>query len=882
MERQPFRISARPFAVLVSAATLFAALSILPSPTIASAATSAYLGAAVDGMGTVLGTAAYVPPSGAIYVDAVHGSDSNAGAIGSPVKTVARGLVIAPAGATLVLRTGNYHESVTVTKQVTIQNYPREVVWFDGSTPVSAWAKSGTVWTAPWTTFFPRSDFGGVRSDFPYANYPAQVFIDGTALQEVGSLAEVTTGKFYADSANKRLAIGTDPTGRTVASSDLQRAIQIGTTNVNLKGFGVRRYATTSAARAAVLMDPDGGTFENLVVSDNAAEGLALSGANKTIRNLTVERNGMMGLGMDRANNASITKSVVRYNNSEHFPTQPVASGIKITRAAKARISNNLITDSYGASGLWLDEYCSDVVITDNTITNNEEMQLNMEASTRLIIANNTVTGGRKGIELRDTDNSRVFNNHITSYTLMGIFLAQDERWANTSLAKPGFTLLVKKNTIANNVIGCGARFQIFGKDAATNISMDKFDMTISGNVFSVHRKTPELNMVAWGLSDNVNVEFIQSPLALQTKNATWKNLQSTTCTTDPSTTIATTTLNATSTPIPADIAQYLGVPTGTRTIGLIGTTTPTPTPTPTPTGQNRAPKGQVSASASDLTVTTNGAGSTDPDGVVVSYAWNFGDGGKATGATSKHSYQKAGTYSVALTVKDYDGATATASTVVTVAAPRKKPGSVLADDLFSRKLKGAWGSAKAGGAWNLNGGSSSFSVSGGKGVIALTPSASREATLPLARATSTLSKTKVAFTVPKSGSVSLTLIGRKVGDSYYGARITISASGLARVYALRGDTQLGATSYRIKEKYKSGKALQLKTQVSGTKPTTVRVKVWAAGKSEPSKWSLMATDSTAALQAAGYVGVKTYEGATAKGPTQVRLYDYRSVVGPA
>jgi PKD repeat protein len=280
--------------------------------------------------------------------------------------------------------------------------------------------------------------------------------------------------------------------------------------------------------------------------------------------------------------------------------------------------------------------------------------------------------------------------------------------------------------------------------------------------------------------------------------------------------------------------------------------------------------------------VTTNGTGSIDRDGVVVSYAWSFGDGGTATGATSSHRYGKAGKYSVALTVTDDDGAASTITAAVSVGAPPSKPGSLLASDVFSRKLKNSWGKSTLGGPWKLSGGSSSFSVSGGKGRITLTPSANRNATLPTVSTTSTVSKTKLALTVPKSGSVSLTLIGRQVGDSYYGARIVLSAGGVARVYALRDETQLGTSSYRVKGRYKSGKALQLKTQVSGTNPTTVKVKVWTAGKSEPSKWRLVATDSTAALQTAGSVGLKAYEGATATASTQIRLYDYRSVVGPA
>jgi len=39
------------------------------------------------------------------------------------------------------------------------------------------------------------------------------------------------------------------------------------------------------------------------------------------------------------------------------------------------------------------------------------------------------------------------------------------------------------------------------------------------------------------------------------------------------------------------------------------------------------------------LTVSFNSAGSNDPDGSITSYAWDFGDGSTATGATATHNY---------------------------------------------------------------------------------------------------------------------------------------------------------------------------------------------------------------------------------------------------
>ncbi len=62
---------------------------------------------------------------------------------------------------------------------------------------------------------------------------------------------------------------------------------------------------------------------------------------------------------------------------------------------------------------------------------------------------------------------------------------------------------------------------------------------------------------------------------------------------------------------------------------------------------------------------------SSDSDGTLTGYAWDFGDGQTATGEATDHVYESPGTYTVVLEVTDDDGAThETSSTQAVVAAP--------------------------------------------------------------------------------------------------------------------------------------------------------------------------------------------------------------------
>ncbi len=99
--------------------------------------------------------------------------------------------------------------------------------------------------------------------------------------------------------------------------------------------------------------------------------------------------------------------------------------------------------------------------------------------------------------------------------------------------------------------------------------------------------------------------------------------------------------------------------------------------------GGNNAPTARVQADKvygvpAPLTVNFTGAGSTDPDGQVLTYAWAFGDGGISGQANPQHTYAL-GTFTATLTVTDAGGLSSSASLridsgntppVVTVTSP--------------------------------------------------------------------------------------------------------------------------------------------------------------------------------------------------------------------
>ncbi len=99
-------------------------------------------------------------------------------------------------------------------------------------------------------------------------------------------------------------------------------------------------------------------------------------------------------------------------------------------------------------------------------------------------------------------------------------------------------------------------------------------------------------------------------------------------------------------------------------------------------------------ANATDISPADTAAGFT--------YAWNFGDGGTATGADPSHTFASAGTYTVTVTATDEYGLSGTASGTITISVPSTSP--ILFQDTFNEsKISSAW--SFVGGTWQLNNG---------------------------------------------------------------------------------------------------------------------------------------------------------------------------------
>jgi PKD repeat protein len=89
----------------------------------------------------------------------------------------------------------------------------------------------------------------------------------------------------------------------------------------------------------------------------------------------------------------------------------------------------------------------------------------------------------------------------------------------------------------------------------------------------------------------------------------------------------------------------------------------------------NQPPLASFSSQSAGLAASFDGTSSSDPDGRITSWTWDFGDGSAAgSGSRVTHTYQREGTYPVRLTVVDDAGASSVSTGSVTVTQPVEPP----------------------------------------------------------------------------------------------------------------------------------------------------------------------------------------------------------------
>ena len=907
----------------------------------------------------------YAYPSNALFV-APSGSDSAAGTSAAPLHTLGAAVAKAAAGGTIVLRAGTYRESLgIVSKRLTIQPYPHEQVWLKGSQVVSSWQSQGSTWVASnWTAQFCQTcaDPSVIDPAYPNAGLPDQVFLDGVPQSQVISAAAVTPGTFYVDYQAATLTIGSNPSGHVIEASTQDSLVDLVTTAAGsiIRGVGISQYAPTwdtSVVSAAVIVDAANVLLENDVVTQSAARGVAIFKPGVVLRSTNVSVNGYTGVIGNAADNLIVQSCAISDNNTEHFSiaanSLAAAGGIKVTTSDHVLIEDSIVSGNIG-NGIWADVSSYDIDVVRNLVQHSANHGISIELSGTGVVASNVVTDNAHfGIKLSGSTSIDVWNNTAANNGQSQIAVIEDPRTDTSSADLAlGITWDTAKIDVGNNLLATSANTtgpMLYTLDAnspkttsaAMMISRLDYDgwsrpnasqplvltnwtdasghyanfatmsALASASGFEAHGWAQDaivspffVNQVAFDYSQTTDSPGISgggslpaavasalglSPTAPVGRGAlSWPSMlpvnarplatfttscSSLTCAFDGSgssdsdgTVVGYTWDFGDGTGASGSKPTHTFSKTGTFTVTLSvvddrGTVGQRSAATSV-IGPNMLPTASFTSSCSTMTCLFDGTKSVDSDGTIVAYAWTFGDGSTATGSKASHTYAVAGTYPVSLTVTDDRSGTAkaTGSVAPTIAVTP----SSYASDSFTRTVSGGWGTAPSGGSWATSNGAL-LSVSSSTGVVSAgSPGASGYAYLSGVSVTD--GDTTAAFSANKAPTGSgfmANVIARRVGVNVeYRGRARIDNQGHVYVGAFKltssaGPVAIGAEVQVLGLSFTAGSSLLVRVQATGVNPTTVRIKAWTPGTAQPSTWAVSVTDSTAALQAKGSVGLQ-------------------------
>ncbi len=529
----------------------------------------------------------------AVYVS-VHGSDRSSGTSQHPLRTIQAAINRAPAGGTVVVRPGRYHEGLTIAGKdgLTLRAAKRGTVWVDGTSRVKRWQHSGSAWVhSNWSYQFnasptfswnapdnPNANWSFVNPAHPMAAHPDQVFVDGHSLRQVRSQAAVRRGRFYVDYATNKLYVGTNPTGRDVRASTIAKAMSIQSSGVTVDGINVRGFAPSVPNMGAITVERPHVLLTHMIVRDMSTTGAFVMSTHDQLRHVSFRHNGLMGFMATHATGLRVDHVWAINNDTELFNQSPAAGGAKIGRTTDVRVTNSRFSHNH-ANGLWFDESSYRIQVIHSRMKDNSGHGISVEISGHALIAGNLiVSNGGNGIKINDTDNVELWNNTFVG-NARPIAVLQDNRDVNPggSYHDPHLPLsfVTRHITIANNIVaraGAGSDCALCVQDYTHRFTAENLDVQANGNAYQRSDARTPARLVLWSRGSGSPALFSTitdfraatgqeaSHLALNGKRAVTRTFRPTA--------IVQRRANQVAQPLPADIASACGRSPGGRWLG--------------------------------------------------------------------------------------------------------------------------------------------------------------------------------------------------------------------------------------------------------------------------------------------------------------------------
>ncbi len=410
---------------------------------------------------------AYPVPAGALFVSP-QGKASSSGTSPNAPTTLQNALKIAPVGGTIVLRGGTYRVGgINLPRRLTLQSFAGEKPWLKGSVEVEGWVRDGDAWRHDnWQIEFPSRGYVATVLDkvtdpqYPMAPYGDMAFVDGKALFQVGSRAQVGPGRFYVDYRTQKLYLGDDPTGKMVEAASKDQGLFIGgdgdlartAAGSMVRGLGLAHYQLGVNVSAPQVV------IEDCTFLWNANNGLNLRGASTDciVRGNTFTGNGSTGISANGAHRLLVEGNLISYNNVEGFKRTWSAAGVKVVLLDGFVARDNIAEHNF-ATGIWLDVDVNHAVVTRNISRYNGAIGIFFEISKHAVIAFNLVHDNGAGIQISGSHDAHVYNNTLVNnnrnFVMQQGNRKNSEKSGEVANTPTGEFFTARGNVFKNNIV---------------------------------------------------------------------------------------------------------------------------------------------------------------------------------------------------------------------------------------------------------------------------------------------------------------------------------------------------------------------------------------------------------------------------------------------
>lgn len=483
-------------------------------------------------------------------VDQKHESanDTNSGAEDAPLLTIGAAIGLVKPGEKIIIKRGTYREIIQPVKGgtgpdkiVAIEAAEGEKVIIKGSYVI------GNTWTKTihakskaeqpsithsrsqklWITQLNDSLFEHgynpfknllipeTRSRSPYFTgpklYSGMIYQDGNRMAQLESYNDLIhiSGSFWIDRDGKTIHIHpfseinpNEAVFEVAVFPYLLKPVRTGLGYIQVKGLIFEHCANSlpsSGSGAVTILEGHHWIFENNTIREINATGLEISLGIGNLDSSEVKTDGYINLLNNRiyncgtagvfgtSNNAIIKNNEIFLCGWQEIESHEKSAGICLLTSSRCMLSNNIIHNFLGATGIWLQKNCNESRLSRNIIYNIASFHgaLRVEEASKENLVDNNIIWNIDGIGIngQNSDNQLYYHNLIgnTTGSIVKIVSVKSTR---SDSVKSGAI----KNNIKNNI------FYNFGD----RMDLSSISNQVSNNIFVLSTDIGSIEIKKW------------------------------------------------------------------------------------------------------------------------------------------------------------------------------------------------------------------------------------------------------------------------------------------------------------------------------------------------------------------------------------------------